>query len=140
MIARSNEAKALGVEMGAPYFKERERLEKNGVAIFSSNYELYADMSRRVMSILAGFTGELEIYSIDEAFLSLTLPQDRLEERGRELRATVKQWTGIPVCVGIAPTKVPGQARQPLREEKSRLWRGPPPSRSEPRLPGTVRH
>lgn len=96
VIARSNEAKALGVEMGAPFFKERERLEKNGVEVFSSNYELYSDMSRRVMGTLALFSGEIEVYSIDEAFLRLTLAPDRLRDHATEIRATVKQWTGIP--------------------------------------------
>jgi DNA polymerase V len=106
VIARSNEAKALGVEMGAPWHLCRERFEKHGIIVRSSNYTLYGDMSARVMKILRSFTPHLEIYSIDEAFLSLAGFENRLEEHARELRRTVLRWTGIPVSVGIAPTKI----------------------------------
>jgi DNA polymerase V len=105
VIARSNEAKALGIEMGAPWHLNRTKFERHGVIVRSSNYTLYGDMSRRVMSTLGGFTPDLEIYSIDEAFLGLGGFEPRLEPHARELRATVLQWTGIPVSVGIAPTK-----------------------------------
>jgi DNA polymerase V len=106
VIARSNEAKALGIEMGAPWHLCRDRFAKEGVIVRSSNYTLYGDMSGRVMSVLRGFTPKLEIYSIDEAFLSLTGFDKRLEDHVRELRRTVLRWTGIPVSVGIAPTKL----------------------------------
>jgi DNA polymerase V len=106
VIARSNEAKALGVEMGAPWHLCRERFDKDGVIVRSSNYTLYGDMSARVMKVLRDFTPRLEIYSIDEAFLSLSGFENRVEEHARELRRTVMQWTGIPVSVGIAPTKI----------------------------------
>ena len=105
VIARSNEAKALGVEMGAPWHLSKERFRKSGVVVRSSNYTLYGDMSGRVMRVLADFTPNLEIYSIDEAFLGLAGFELRLEAHARELRRTVLQWTGIPVSVGIAPTK-----------------------------------
>ena len=105
VIARSNEAKALGVEMGAPWHLCRERFRKTGVVVRSSNYTLYGDMSARVMRVLSNFTPNLEIYSIDEAFLSLVGFEARCEAHARELRRTVLQWTGIPVSVGIAPTK-----------------------------------
>ena len=105
VIARSNEAKALGVEMGAPWHLSKEHFRKAGVVVRSSNYMLYGDMSGRVMRVLADFTPNLEIYSIDEAFLGLGGFELRLEAHARELRATVLQWTGIPVSVGIAPTK-----------------------------------
>ncbi len=105
VIARSNEAKALGIEMGAPWHLNRQKFERHGVIVRSSNYTLYGDMSRRVMSTLGGFTPDLEIYSIDEAFLGLAGFERRLEPHARDLRATVLQWTGIPVSVGIAPTK-----------------------------------
>lgn len=105
VIARSNEAKALGIEMGAPWHLYRKRFEEQGVVVRSSNYTLYGDMSARVMRILADFTPELEIYSIDEAFLDLR-GIDRLEAHVQRLRATVGQWTGIPVSVGVAPTKI----------------------------------
>ena len=106
VIARSNEAKALGFKMGDPYFKVRESLERHGVAVFSSNYTLYGDMSSRVMESLRPFSPQIEEYSIDEAFLSLAgIPPDRLIAHATELRHTVGQWTGIPVSVGIAATK-----------------------------------
>jgi DNA polymerase V len=105
VIARSNEAKALGVEMGAPWHLCREHFERDGIIVRSSNYTLYGDMSARVMKVLRNFTLRLEIYSIDEAFLGLAGFEDRLEEHARELRRTVLRWTGIPVSVGIAPTK-----------------------------------
>jgi DNA polymerase V len=106
VIARSNEAKALGIEMGAPWHLCREQFEKQGVIVRSSNYTLYGDMSARVMKVLRDFTPHLEVYSIDEAFLSLSGFENRLAEHARELRRTVMQWTGIPVSVGIAPTKI----------------------------------
>jgi DNA polymerase V len=105
VLARSNEAKALGVEMGAPWHLCRESFRKTGVVVRSSNYTLYGDMSARVMRVLANFTPNLEIYSIDEAFLSLAGFEARCETHARELRRIVRQWKGIPVSVGIAPTK-----------------------------------
>jgi DNA polymerase V len=105
IVARSNEAKALGIGMGTPYFKALPILEKHGVAVCSSNYALYADMSSRVMETLSQFTPEMEVYSIDEAFLNLAgMPED-LTEYGRTIRKTVTQWTGIPVSIGIARSK-----------------------------------
>lgn len=105
VIARSNEAKALGIEMGAPWHLNREKFEQKGVIVRSSNYTLYGDMSGRVMKVLADFTPDLEVYSIDEAFLELFGMGDRAEAHMRLARSTVLQWTGIPVSVGIAPTK-----------------------------------
>lgn len=105
VIARSNEAKALGIEMGAPWHLNREKFEREGVIVRSSNYTLYGDMSGRVMKVLADFTPDLEVYSIDEVFLGLFGMGDRAEAHMRQARATVLQWTGIPVSVGIAPTK-----------------------------------
>ncbi|KTR06460.1 DNA polymerase V subunit UmuC [Aureimonas ureilytica] len=104
VIARSNEAKALGIDMGAPWHLNRDRFKKAGVIVRSSNYPLYGDMSARVMRTLSNFTPELEVYSIDEAFLNLAGFADP-EAHSRVMRATVLQWTGIPVSVGIAPTK-----------------------------------
>lgn len=105
VIARSNEAKALGIAMGEPWHLNKDRYRALDVTVFSSNYTLYGDISARVASVLRRFTPELEIYSIDEAFLSFAGFEGKLEARARELRATVLQWTGIPVSVGIAPTK-----------------------------------
>jgi DNA polymerase V len=106
VIARSNEAKALGVEMGAPWHLHKATFEKIGVIVRSSNYSLYGDMSARVMKTLGGFTPDMEIYSIDEAFLSLSGFEGVLASHANEMRRTVLQWTGIPVSVGIAPTKI----------------------------------
>ena len=103
-VARSNEAKALGIPMGAPYHQVRNLCEKNGVVVFSSNYELYGDMSRRVVSALSHFSREIEVYSIDESFLTL---EDAGNPLGlsRRIRSTVGRWTGIPISVGLGSTK-----------------------------------
>ena len=103
-IARSNEAKALGVKMGDAYHLNKEQWAKWGIHIFSSNYTLYGDMSARVMRVLSEFTPDLEIYSIDEAFLGLSGFADPVQH-ARNLRESVARRVGIPVCVGIAPTK-----------------------------------
>jgi DNA polymerase V len=106
VIARSNEAKALGLAMGDPYHLNQEKLTAHGVVVFSSNYALYGDMSRRVMDTLADHTPEIELYSIDEAFLNLAGFERRgLVDYARLIRATVKRDTGIPVSIGIGPTK-----------------------------------
>jgi DNA polymerase V len=105
VIARSNEAKALGIAMGESWHLVREKHRKAGVIVRSSNYTLYGDMSARVMRVLSDFTPDLEVYSIDEAFLGLGGFEGRLEAHARLLRETVLGWTGIPVSVGIAPTK-----------------------------------
>ena len=107
VIARSEEAKLLGIGMGTPAFHITRLIETKEVEVFSSNYALYGDMSARVMETLREFTPEVEIYSIDEAFLHL--PEDLSNEEyvnlGQEIRAKVRKWTGIPVTVGIAETK-----------------------------------
>ena len=105
VIARSNEAKALGIEMGEPWHICRKRVDTQGVIVRSSNYTLYGDMSARVMRVLEDFTPDLEVYSIDEAFLGLAGFESRLDAHSRAMRATVLQWTGIPVSVGVGPTK-----------------------------------
>ncbi|MEP7338572.1 MAG: Y-family DNA polymerase [Acidobacteriota bacterium] len=105
-IARSNEAKALGIKMGAPYFEIRGLAQRHGVIVRSSNYELYGDLSARVMDSLSDFSPEVEVYSIDEAFLELKTSRGRsFTDIGREMRERVLRHTGIPVSVGIAPTK-----------------------------------
>ncbi len=105
VIARSNEAKALGIGMGDPWHLSKPKFARHGVIVRSSNYTLYGDLSARVMRVLQEFTPDLEVYSIDEAFLSFEGFESRLEKHARELRRTTLQWTGIPVSVGIAPTK-----------------------------------
>ena len=106
VISRSNEAKALGIPMGAPAFKYDPLFKKNKVHIFSSNFPLYGDMSSRVMNILISYTPNIEIYSIDEAFLEFKgFENYDLEEYGKEIRKTILKWTGVPVSIGFAPTK-----------------------------------
>ena len=106
VISRSNEAKALGIPMGEPIFKLKDMVNKHGIYVFSSNYALYGDMSRRVMNVLSRFSPDIEIYSIDEAFLKWEgYDFFDLSEYARQIKYTVGKTTGIPVCVGIAPTK-----------------------------------
>ncbi len=105
-IARSNEVKALGIKMGEPAFTLRPLIAKHGIRVFSSNYVLYGDMSRRIYDALSQFSPEVERYSIDEVFLDFGgFPHKDLWAYGQAMRETVKRWTGIPTCVGIAPTK-----------------------------------
>jgi len=106
VVAASREAKTLGIDLGFPYFKQQEFCTRHGVRVFSSNYALYGDFSHRVMEVLRGFEPEVEVYSIDEAFL--LLPAGRspdLAAYARRIRATVRQWTGIPVSIGLGVTK-----------------------------------
>src|SRR5262245_25540393 len=106
IVARSDEIKALGIENGTPLFKVRPLLETHGAAILSSNYELYNEMSNRVMTILGDFSDEIENYSIDEAFLRLHINQgESFAGVGHEIRRRVLKYTGIPVSVGFAETK-----------------------------------
>ncbi len=105
-VARSNEVKALGVAMGAPWFKLKDLAKQHGIIGLSSNYALYADMSNRVMSILREYSPDQEVYSIDESFLDLTGFQSRdLTRYGQHIRKRILKWTGLPVCVGIGSTK-----------------------------------
>ena len=107
-VARSNEAKALGLKMGAPWFQMQDLAKQHGIIALSSNYTLYGDMSARVMTVLKDFSPRVEVYSIDESFLQL----DGLAgmwpsytELGQQMRERVRMWTGLPVCAGMAPTK-----------------------------------
>ena len=106
VIARSNEAKALGIPMGAPAFKYKAQFKRQKIKVFSSNYPLYGDMSSRVMSILERYTPNIELYSIDEAFLQFKgFDLFDLQKEGMKMQKQIKKWTGIPVSVGIAPSK-----------------------------------
>lgn len=106
VIARSNEAKALGIPMGAPAFEWEETFNRHGVHVFSANFALYGDMSNRVMSLLADFSPQLEIYSIDESFLDFQGCEHlNLQQLGLQMRKVVLKATGIPISVGFAPTK-----------------------------------
>ncbi|MFN5422592.1 MAG: Y-family DNA polymerase [bacterium] len=112
IVSRTDEAKKLGISMGAPLFQSRQLLKQHAVAVFSSNYHLYGDMSMRVMDTLRFLADDaahhcIEVYSVDEAFINLDhLPLYALNDFGEKIRDTVGQWTGIPVSVGIAPSKV----------------------------------
>jgi DNA polymerase V len=108
VISRTDEAKALGIGMAGPYFKERELIEKNGVTVFSSNYNLYGNLSWRVMEILKQVAGmeNVEVYSVDEAFVDLKdVPAHVIIDFCKEIKSKIEQWTGIKVSVGVGPTK-----------------------------------
>lgn len=108
VVARSNEAKALGIKMGVPLFEINKLREQHDIAVFSSNYTLYAEMSNRLLSLLNRFVEDVEVYSIDEAFLSVDGYESlypTYQSLGETIRSTVKQWLRIPVCVGFGPTK-----------------------------------
>jgi DNA polymerase V len=108
IIARSDEAKQFGVEMAGPFFKVKPLIERHKVAVFSSNYNLYGDMSRRVMDTLRTIAGagNIEVYSVDEAFIHVHLvPHEHLRSFALAIKQQVEQWTGVPVSVGVAPTK-----------------------------------
>lgn len=108
IISRNSEAKALGIGMATPFYQLRELIEKNKVSIFSSNYNLYGDMSQRVMAVLRMLAGEdkVEVYSVDESFLDLShIAPESLESFALQIKRTIEQWTGVPVSIGIAATK-----------------------------------
>ena len=123
IIARSEEAKATGIKMGAPYHEEKKRLHRMGCAVLSSNYSLYGDMSARVMSLLGEFSPRVEIYSIDEAFLDFkNLTGVDLSDHARNMRERIYRWTGIPVGVGIGSTKVIAKAANKLAKQNGGVF------------------
>ena len=117
VIARTPEAKALGVPMGAPWFQIRESYQAAGGKVRSANFALYGDMSRRVNAVYKQFADQVEIYSIDESFLDLTRSPDP-EEHARRMRDTVLRWTGLPTCVGIGPTRTLAKAANHLAKKR----------------------
>lgn len=120
IIARSDEVKDLGIKMAAPYFQIRELLKQHNVAVFSSNYTLYGDMSARIMATLGRFVEHVEVYSIDEAFLDLTGYESvypDLTELARTIRQTIAQWQRVPVGIGIAPTKTLAKVANKLAKQ-----------------------
>lgn len=118
VISRSNEAKAVGVPMGAPAFKIKELVKEKKVKLFSSNYPLYGDLSNRVMGILGQFTPNVEIYSIDEAFLNFDgLDVLDFQDYGLQMKNRVRKWVGIPVCIGFAPTKALSKVANKIAKE-----------------------
>ena len=119
VISRSTEAKTLGIKMGEPYFKVEKIVKRNNVKVFSSNYSLYGDISRRVMKTLRQFSPQIEIYSIDEAFLNLSsIKDENLLEYGNKIRKTVLKWTGIPTSIGIATTKTLSKAANHIAKKE----------------------
>ena len=119
IIARSEEAKAIGIRMGQPVFECRSLIARHGVRVFSSNYSLYGDISRRIMDVLHLSCPEVEIYSIDEAFLDLTGLPDSPRDFCRDLRDRINKWVGVPVSIGIAaPSKTLAKIAKPGRQRK----------------------
>ena len=121
VISRSTEAKSLGIKMGEPYFKVKKIVKENDVKTFSTNFSLYGDISRRVMRTLKQFSPQMEIYSIDEAFLDLSsIKNEDLLEHGYKIRKTILKWTGIPTSIGISTTKTLSKAANYIaKKEKS---------------------
>ena len=123
-VARSNEAKALGIKMGDPFFKIRDIVERNGVAVFSSNFALYGDMSRRVQTVLREVAPSIEVYSIDEAFLDLRGLDIDFDAFAKGLSARCWKYTSIPVSVGVAPTKTLAKIASKLCKQYPKLQGG----------------
>ena len=122
VVSRSNEAKALGIKMGVPLYQIREFAKSNNVAICSSNYHLYGDMSQRVMTTLKQYVPQIEIYSIDEAFLLLdSFETEKLKSFGEELARTVRRNTGIPVSIGMSHTKTLAKVASKLCKQYPKL-------------------
>ena len=123
-VARSNEAKALGIKMGDPYFRIRPLIEQHGVAVFSSNFALYGDMSARVQEVLRGFAPQMEVYSIDESFLDLSGMERDFDAYAKEISRACWRQTSIPVSVGVAPTKTLAKIASKLCKQYPRLQGG----------------
>lgn len=121
IIARSNEAKALGIGMGQPLYQAKPLIDRCGIAIFSANFALYGDMSRRVMATLRSLVPSAEVYSVDEAFFDLHGIAEPLDEYGRRIGRTIRRNTGIPVSIGIAPTKTLAKIASKLAKQYPRL-------------------
>jgi DNA polymerase V len=127
IISRSDEAKALGVEMAGPYFKAKPLIQKHNVSVFSSNYNLYGDLSWRVMETLRTIVGKhnVEVYSVDEAFLDLSIfAAEELQQIATQIKDTVEQWTGIHVSIGVAPTKVLAKLANRLSKKNKEKTKG----------------
>lgn len=123
VVARSQEAKALGIPMGAPAFEYKALFAKYDVHVFSSNFALYLDMSRRLMQIVGQFSDHVEVYSIDEAFITLS---GDLLATAKTMRETIYKWTGLPVSIGIAPTKTLAKvANHHAKKRGSFCWMKP---------------
>jgi len=127
IIARTDEAKALGVGMAGPYYQNKEVIQKNNVAVFSSNYNLYGDLSMRVMDTMRFLVGDnrVEVYSVDEAFLNLDdVAENKLAAVAKNIKDTVEMWTGIKVSVGVAPSKVLSKVANRLSKKNKKETQG----------------
>ena len=125
IVSRTDEAKALGIQMAGPYYQNKEEILKNNVAVFSSNYHLYGDMSKRVMETLRLLSPGVEVYSVDESFLDLTgIDETKLYDYSLFVKHTTEQWTGIPVSVGVAPSKVLSKLANRLAKKDKKGTRG----------------
>lgn len=125
IVSRTDEAKALGIQMAGPFFQNKELIQKNNVTVFSSNYHLYGDMSKRVMETLRILTPSIEVYSVDEAFVDLSgINENKLAEYAHYLKHTIELWTGIPVSIGIAPTKVLSKIANRLAKKNKKSTKG----------------
>ena len=125
IVARSNEVKTLGIKMGTPLFQVRDLVKKHNIAVFSSNYQLYGDMSARVMNILRQEVPDIEVYSIDEAFLNLDeMPLETLQPFARRLSARIRREVGIPVSIGVSPTKTLAKIASKLCKKYPKLQGG----------------
>ena len=125
IVARSNESKALGIKMGTPLYQVRDLVKRHDIAVFSSNYQLYGDMSQRVMNILRQAAPGIEVYSIDEAFLNLEeMPLDTLQTFARDLSARIRREVGIPVSIGVSPTKTLAKIASKLCKKYPKLQGG----------------
>lgn len=122
IISRSNEAKTLGLKMAEPIFKRKDFIKQNNVTVFSSNYTLYGDLSNRMMNILRGFSPEVEVYSIDEAFINLDGILCNWEAYGKQIKSTIYQNIGIPVGVGIAPTKTLAKVANKIAKKQNGVF------------------
>ncbi len=125
IVSRTDEAKALGIQMAGPYYQHKKQIEENGVAVFSSNYHLYGDMSWRVMETLRLLSPSVEVYSVDESFLDLSgIDPTKLNDYALFLKHTTEEWTGIPVSIGVAPTKVLSKVANRLAKKDKQGTRG----------------
>jgi DNA polymerase V len=127
IVSRTDEAKQLGIEMAVPYFMSKQLIAQHGVSVFSSNYHLYGDMSWRVMATLREMVGadKVEVYSVDECFIDLEeAPAEHLQALSLQMKETVEQWTGIPVSIGVAPTKVLAKVANRLAKKNKQSTKG----------------
>jgi len=125
VVSRTDEAKKLGIQMSGAYFMFKDQIEKHGVAVFSSNYHLYGDLSRRVMDTLRILAPSVEVYSVDESFLDLTgIDENKLYDYALFVKHTTELWTGIPVSIGVAPTKVLSKLANRLAKKDKQGTRG----------------